>query len=498
MSVEQDIFLIGVIGSRKNITRMLNAAIRNVSGGDPIVESDGIEAINIKLNYFTGRDGHNIGIFDLLDEECMKDEVVIKKKEAAPADPNRYIEVVGVEEGEKDYTAKFSWYLYECYGPTDWADWEDIARLYDCSVFLDDDEYYNGAFWRFCGATVYVPEKGGVSKKHIEPKLDLEGYKNIYDELIELNPERYRAKKIHDFEDKITRMQNEVYRDKIDAILSHSEGSDVIDVPGDIVRIPSYAFNGKGFLWASLHEGTLSIGENAFLDCSSLTLISLPSTLREIGPGAFKGCQSLMKIVLPASLEALGGDAFKGCGFNSIKVQSGNKYWYSKCNCLLDKKDGTLLLGCKKSVIPKGTTAIADGAFWGCAGLKNIVIPSGVLRIGEHAFRDCTGLKRVVIPGTVTCISGWSFMGCTSLEEVVIEDGVEIIDNAAFKNCASLETIVIPQSVKHISAARFGGGAFEGCTSLVSVNLPDGVSIDEGAFKDCPCEKEVMKKRKKQ
>ena len=47
MSVEQDIFLIGVTGSRKNITRMLNAAIRNVATGDPIVESDDIEAVNL-------------------------------------------------------------------------------------------------------------------------------------------------------------------------------------------------------------------------------------------------------------------------------------------------------------------------------------------------------------------------------------------------------------------------------------------------------------------
>ena len=35
--------------------------------------------------------------------------------------------------------------------------------------------------------------------------------------------------------------------------------------------------------------------------------------------------------------------------------------------------------------------------------------------------------------------------------------------------------------------------AFEGCTSLVSVDLPEGVSIDEGAFKDCPCEEEIKK-----
>ena len=52
MSVEQDVFVIGVTGSRNNIGRMLNAAIRNVAAGEPIVESDDIDAINLKLNYF--------------------------------------------------------------------------------------------------------------------------------------------------------------------------------------------------------------------------------------------------------------------------------------------------------------------------------------------------------------------------------------------------------------------------------------------------------------
>lgn len=237
MSVEQDIFLIGVTGSRKNITRMLNAAIRNVAAGDPIVESDDIEAVNLKLNYFTGREGHNIGIFDLLDEECMKDEAVIGKKEAfyyrvkacancpfdcpnsklksdvqpleygskemeeycpwpdpyyaedVPTEPNRYIEVVRVEEGTNDYTAKFSWYLYESFGPTDWADWEDVARLYDCRVFVDDDYYRNGQFIRFECATIYEP---GGGKHRFESGTTGKEYDEFMDKLAELYHERYR------------------------------------------------------------------------------------------------------------------------------------------------------------------------------------------------------------------------------------------------------------------------------------------------------------------
>ena len=239
MSVEQDVFVIGVTGSRNNIGRMLNAAIRNVAAGEPIVESDDIDAINLKLNYFIGQNGHNIGIFDMLDEECMKDKIVIDKKEAfynrvkackncpfdcpnskrqsdfppmeygskemeeycpwpepyyaedAPMEPNRYIEIVRVEEGEKDYTAKFSWYLYECYGPTDWADWEDIARLYDCRVFVDDDYYRNGEFMRFESATIYEPAEDGVKQTRLESGTTRKAYDEFMDKLAGLYPDRY-------------------------------------------------------------------------------------------------------------------------------------------------------------------------------------------------------------------------------------------------------------------------------------------------------------------
>lgn len=490
MSVESDMFYISVIGRKAHVTRMLNEAIRQEGAGDLIEKGDDIETVNRKLTDKDGEPGLRVTFAELFDEKSLEDDAQLKEKWQAAVDRQKQREATGepsdfefessfglfeVEERDSgEYEVKFSRFVDEAasyFDCIDWADWEDVARVYQCRIFIDDDEYYNGAFWRFYGATVYKPEKGGVSKNSFEPRLDLEEYKNVYDKLIKLYPERYRSKKIHDFEDKIARMQNEVYREKINMLLSHMDEFDGIDIPGDIVRIPSHAFkSSKDIAWVTIHEGVVRIGDEAF-----------------------SGCQSLEKIVLPASLESLGRDAFKGCNLKSIKVQTGNEYWYSKGNCLFDKKDGTLLLGCNKSVIPEGTSTIGDSAFSGCTGLKSIVIPPGVTRIGEHAFRGCTGLKRVAIPGSVTGISGWSFEGCTSLKEVVIENGVEYIDSGAFKNCTSLEHIVIPSSVKQISAVRFAGGAFEGCTSLVSVDLPEGVSIDEGAFKDCPCEEEIKK-----
>ncbi|MBQ2239705.1 MAG: leucine-rich repeat domain-containing protein, partial [Alistipes sp.] len=55
------------------------------------------------------------------------------------------------------------------------------------------------------------------------------------------------------------------------------------------------------------------------------------------------------------------------------------------------------------------------------------------------------------------------------------------IGDLAFEGCSSLTSITIPESVTII-----GHGAFYGCSSLTSITIGNGVtSIGEWAFEDC-------------
>lgn len=56
-----------------------------------------------------------------------------------------------------------------------------------------------------------------------------------------------------------------------------------------------------------------SIGNQAFLNCTALSSITLPASLQSIGKECFAGCSSLTGITLPQKLEFMGEGCFSHC-----------------------------------------------------------------------------------------------------------------------------------------------------------------------------------------
>ena len=250
------------------------------------------------------------------------------------------------------------------------------------------------------------------------------------------------------------------------------------NMPDGVVYINNVLYKYKGTMPSNtsinIQNGTVSITNGAFGNCSGLTSITIPNSVISIGKQAFYNCTGLNSITIPNSVTSIGEQAFKQCsGLTSViignSISSIKKNTFESCS------------GLTSITIPNSVTSIGNSAFIGCTGLTSITIPNSITLIGSSAFYGCSGLTSITIPNSVTSIGDGAFSGCSGLTSINIPNSVTSIGQGAFKNCTGLTSITIPNSVTSI-----GGSAFYGCSGLTSLTIPTAVNfIGNGAFNGC-------------
>ena len=275
--------------------------------------------------------------------------------------------------------------------------------------------------------------------------------------------------------------------------------SETANVDG-IVATTAYSANRNRLVSAVLPEGLTEIDGGAFQNCTGLTSITIPDSVINIGESAFSGCTGLTGVTIPDSVTSIGGSAFSGCtGLTSVTIPDS-----------VTSIGGSAFSGCTGLTgvtIGNGVTGIGSSAFSGCTGLTGVNIPDSVISIGSSAFSGCTGLTGVIIPDSVISIGESAFSGCTGLTGVTIGSNVASIGSSAFGNCANLTVTIQTNKIQTTSSNNWntifsnntalsvifgygvtgiGSNAFNGCTWLIGVTIPDSVtSIGNNAFYGC-------------
>lgn len=218
----------------------------------------------------------------------------------------------------------------------------------------------------------------------------------------------------------------------------------------------------------------------AYYDGKKVTAISRGYGLEEekisfsaggVGNGAFSECNNLEEVVIPETIEWI------------------DDYAFMDCKCLR-----------KVSFEGNKCTSIGYAAFKRCRSLMDIELKEGLLQLDNDTFNSCTSLQSIKLPDSLYVIPDGCFAGCSALKKVTlgenvtkIGDGSDVLKANTMSNIGSHYVLV--REALEVEGERYkhalmddtsDEGAFEECTSLKEINIPESVtSIAPYAFDGC-------------
>ena len=294
-----------------------------------------------------------------------------------------------------------------------------------------------------------------------------------------------------------------------------------------VSSIGSNAFRGMAKLQdALIGRGVTTIDRTAFNNCPVLDDVIFLGDDHIIPAGTFANCPNLSTFRFAGNEPALEAGSlvtgYKGVMDSIITVQynSSNETWTDRVADQFDPVDPIQYYAYRNHLGESGTCGdnltwqvvlsdisylshylvitgtgpmydYAEGEAPWLAYIKDnrltvrgLYILPGVTYIGENAFAG-VGLSYAGIPGSVREIGAGAFRSSTAMTNATLSENIRTVGDEAFAGCGLRSLYVTPQ-------IEFGTGVYKNCTSLTSVDLPEGMThIPEAMFSGCTKLREV-------
>jgi hypothetical protein len=251
-------------------------------------------------------------------------------------------------------------------------------------------------------------------------------------------------------------------------IVSADDGWQTDD--GDSHTLTLYTGEDKDIVVPNMYKGELVLGVGGNYDdtigitnlvgnsTDSITSITLSEGIAIINDYTFFDLSGLevsdgtSNITIPSTVQYIGYAAFAYspvCGQLTLPDKLYNLGKFAFFNC--SKLTGDL-------TIPGSLDTVPYAAFYGCTGLNGkLTIGEGVTEIGDMAFAgetEATAIRftELTLPTTLKKIGGYAFQYCTKVKYLSLPEGLETISDGAFDHMQGIEntTLVIPSTVTTI------------------------------------------------
>lgn len=231
----------------------------------------------------------------------------------------------------------------------------------------------------------------------------------------------------------------------------------------------------------------------AGIDGSGVYVLKYNGTIQRLAANAFSATgNTLDYISLPNEVTSIGAGAFEGLGLLKKFPGADNDSFYP-LNYL---------------------TSIGENAFNGCVSMAGSVPMPDVTSLGADAFKNCKALTSVTL-GPVSSIPSGAFYECNALQSVTLNvDNLTTIGSEAFYRCNALTKVAsadqgsghvyLPYVTsvgsfaflsnygiknldlgQYVSSTTLGTGAFDACSSLLTVNMPNVSTVPPMCFFSC-------------
>lgn len=215
-----------------------------------------------------------------------------------------------------------------------------------------------------------------------------------------------------------------------------------IDIPASVKSIYSSAFERTGLTELDIPDTVTHIDKNSFCYCSSLATVTLGSGIKTIPEYAFGFCENLTTVYLSESIEQILMYAFRDTYIEKVHIPTledwleventsasdlfASGYGVAPTGLYIGDSETPL----KDLVIPEGITTFASGAFAGYNLLETVTLGNDLEIVPNRAFASCTGLRLITIGEKVTTINGGAFSEASG--KIFIPDTVTTVNYQAF------------------------------------------------------------------